>query len=113
MRRRFGVICLLVIVTMVASQYGNLAAWAQGEQVVGRHACKWIWDCTRGQCRHIPQCENSYDMVPPEPQELPPLSPVDSGAFMVPDVLPSGGNHCPPTRTCDQMGECVWEVKCR
>lgn len=81
-------------------------------QPVGRQECKWIWDCTKGRCKHTPQCANNYDLIPPEPQELPPLVPIDSGASIVPDILPAAGSHCPPKRTCDQDGKCVWEVKC-
>lgn len=111
---RFGRTALLVIVTILLALPASEGAWAQREieQQVGRHACRWVWDCTRGQCKHVSQCAEPNGLVPPEPKELPPLSPVDSGPFMVPDTLPAGGSHCPPRRTCDQMGECVWEVKC-
>lgn len=100
--------CLVVGAAYIAPGGSKLAY----SQPVGRQECKWVWDCTKGRCKHTTQCANAYDLVPPEPQELPPLAPVDTGAYMPPDVLPAGGSHCPPKRTCDQMGQCVWEVKC-
>lgn len=108
---RFGLLAIAVVLVILSA---SEAAWAQREieQQVGRHVCKWVWDCTRGRCKHVSQCAEPNDLVPPEPKELPPLSPVDSGPFMIPDILSPGGSHCPPRRTCDQMGECIWEVKC-
>lgn len=74
--------------------------------------CEWIWNCTNGPCRHIPQCEHNYDIVPPEPMELPPVSPLDMGSQPAALYPPAGNETCVPQHICDTAGNCEWQTKC-
>ncbi|PYD69490.1 hypothetical protein [Komagataeibacter swingsii] len=74
--------------------------------------CRWVWDCTEGACRHIPQCDNSYDTVPNEPLEVTPNAPLSTDNPLPPNILPFKTTQCVSRRICSQSGQCSWYTKC-
>lgn len=74
--------------------------------------CRWVWDCTSGSCKHEPRCEHDYDIVPPEPLDLPPVAPLDLGSSPTSILPPAGRQKCVPKRVCDTYGKCEWQTRC-
>lgn len=74
--------------------------------------CRWVWDCTSGSCKHEPRCDHDYDVVPPEPLELPPVTPLDLGSSPMAIFPPAGRQRCVPKRVCDTYGKCEWQTRC-
>ena len=74
--------------------------------------CQWVWNCTNGPCKHVPLCDHTYDVVPPEPMELPPVAPLDTGSLPAPPYPPAGREMCAPKRICDTAGNCTWQTRC-
>ncbi|QEO16389.1 hypothetical protein [Acetobacter vaccinii] len=77
-----------------------------------QHLCTWVWNCTNKACRHVPQCLNSYDVIPPEPLELPPVAPLDAGSSPAANLPPAGRHTCVPRHICTSYGVCEWQTRC-
>lgn len=76
-------------------------------------ACKWVYDCSSGQCKQVPICTNTFDQVPVKPLSVPPIVPPSITPIMPPTVPPVGTQACHPMRVCNPQGQCSWQQVCQ
>ncbi|QDH17402.1 hypothetical protein [Swingsia samuiensis] len=85
-----------------------------GLSLSSAHAeCEWKWDCSGGQCRQVPLCDNSIDLPPVRPPEVAPIAPPSIEPINLPTVPPVGTSKCHMANICDGSGDCHWQQVCQ
>jgi hypothetical protein len=76
-------------------------------------ACRWEWVCDgSGHCAHVPLCDRSLDIVPPEPPSLRPIPPPAIRPIPRPTIPPIGTSDCTEVQRRNAEGRWVWETVC-
>lgn len=75
-------------------------------------ACKWVWNCSNGPCKHVPVCDSPVDIVPPEPAGIPPIAPPSVRPIERPTVPPVGARSCHKEYIVED-GKASWKTICR
>jgi hypothetical protein len=78
-----------------------------------RAACHYEWVCDeRGNCDHVPLCDNAIDVVPPEPPSVQPIPGPSVRPPETPTVPPVGARRCTQVRRQDAAGNWYWDTVC-
>lgn len=98
--------------TITIAAAAALALGAIAAQPV-RAACTWQWDCSYGQCRQVPLCDNALDIPGPRTPSVRPIVPPSIRPIRPPMLPPVGTSSCSPRYVCDDDGICRWRDVCR
>jgi hypothetical protein len=74
--------------------------------------CTWTFDCTSGQCRHVPLCDSTLDIAPPRPAAIAPIPAPTIPPIAAPTIPPIGTRSCSPRYVCG-AGGCIWQTVCQ
>ena len=76
--------------------------------------CIWQFECDQsGNCRQIPLCDSTLDLVPLKPLAiaplvLPPIAPIPR-----PVLPPLGTSSCRQAYICNNWGQCGFQTVCQ
>ncbi|MGY6214451.1 hypothetical protein ACW73L_04735 [Methylolobus aquaticus] len=77
-------------------------------------ACQWQWICDgSGQCEHVPLCDSTLSLPPPEPPAIAPIAPLSIRPIQPPTIPPIGTSQCQPFQVKNASGKWSWETVCR
>jgi hypothetical protein len=76
-------------------------------------ACQWQWICDgRDHCEHVPLCDNTIDIVPPQPPSLRPIAPPAIAPIPSPTLPPLGTTRCIQVQRQGLDGQWYWGTVC-
>ena len=76
--------------------------------------CVWKWDCDQwGNCRQMPLCDSTLDIVPPKPPAIAPIPSPSIPPIQSPTIPPIGTSSCSQEYICDDYGNCRWQNVCQ
>ena len=75
--------------------------------------CTWEFECDAyGNCRQIPLCDSTLDIVPPKPPAIAPIPPPAIAPIPEPTIPPIGTTSCRQAYICDSWGNCSFQTVC-
>jgi hypothetical protein len=76
-------------------------------------ACTWNFECDKwGNCRQVPLCDSTLDIVPPRPPALAPIPPPAVAPDQRPTIPPLGTSSCRQAYICNSWGSCSFQTVC-